>query len=160
MTPSWIEFDPAASGLPSERRHVLLLVSDAGRDGCPPTVAVGYLRIHSGGPFFVVPGVAHTKVSHWADCLGDDFYTPVVLNKHGQRWQLTNGKWGEVPPPSEVSGPGNTDPRCLSDTDLVDTLLSVYARSCTYGTRNLHDRWVELRAEVWRRLAYNPPDGG
>ena len=83
--------------LPPERRHVLVLVSDVGRDGCPPTCAVGYLRIWSSGPFFVVPGVAHTKVTHWADCLGNDFATPILLTERGERWQATNGKWGESP---------------------------------------------------------------
>lgn len=100
MKPNWIEFDPASPDLPPERRNVLVLVSDMGREGCPPTVAAAYLRIHSGGPFFVVPGVAHTRVTHYADCLGDDFATPVVLNKHGQQWQMTNGKWGVFEPAS------------------------------------------------------------
>ena len=94
MNPTWIEFDPKADGLPAERRHVLLLLAEQPDKGLPASCAVGYMRIHSHGPFFVIPGIGG-KVTHWADCLGDDFKTPILSTKSGQRWQLTNGKWGE-----------------------------------------------------------------
>jgi len=97
MTPNWIEYDRTGD-LPQERRKVLLMIgqrqSDQQKDahrrfGRPgiddpdfkdvaATVAIGYLRIHSDGPFFVVPGVPHkdNEITHWADCLGDDFTAP------------------------------------------------------------------------------------
>ncbi len=96
MKIDWIEYDRARK-LPQERRSVLLMIEkrqsdfqkeankNFGRPGDDPnfkdvaaTVAVGYLRIHSDGPFFVVPGVPHkdAEITHWADCLGDDFTAP------------------------------------------------------------------------------------
>jgi hypothetical protein len=54
---------------------------------------------------------------------------------------------------------GNTDPTEYDTKWLLDALLSVYARSCTYQTRHLHDRWVELRREVERRLGEQPGVG-
>ena len=75
--------------LPPERRKVLVAIagSDEGTPCGPgggllkydaPAVAVGYLRIHSDGPFFVVPGFGRKfRVTHWCDALGDDFNAPV-----------------------------------------------------------------------------------
>ena len=71
---NWIPFDKAGP-LPLERRCVLVKIdSDVNEVG---GVAVGYLRIHSDGPFFVcsaIPG--RWTVTHWCDCLGDDFVVP------------------------------------------------------------------------------------
>lgn len=53
---------------------------------------------------------------------------------------------------------GWTPPADFGGEELVGCLMEVYARSCTYGTRALHDRWVELRAELLRRLALPYPD--
>lgn len=96
MLIDWIPFDPASPNLPPERRHVLLMIAERQESsmGLPPSCAVGYLRIHSGGPFFVVPG-AGGRVTHYADCLGDDFCTPIIKTAGGDRFQMTNGKWGE-----------------------------------------------------------------
>jgi hypothetical protein len=45
----------------------------------------------------------------------------------------------------------------MSDADLVDVLLQVYARACNYKTKVLHDRWVECRGEVLKRLTARAP---
>lgn len=92
--------------LPTERRNVLVMIEQRQSDfqkqaykefGLPgiddpnfkdvsATVAVGYIRIHSNGPFFVVPGVPHKdeEITHWADCLGDDFAAPLWQGKQVQ----------------------------------------------------------------------------
>ena len=70
----WVEFDPLSPLLPPERRYVLVQVGE--REGQRPSVHVGWLRVHSDGPFFVVPG-GGGPVTHFCDCLGDDFYAPL-----------------------------------------------------------------------------------
>jgi hypothetical protein len=78
---NWIPFDAALfdrQPLPAERRRVLVVVPATPERGNAQTVAVGYLRYASGeadSPFFVVPGVGG-PVTHWCDCLGDDFEAP------------------------------------------------------------------------------------
>lgn len=77
----WIAFRRQGK-LPPERRSVLVQVAErpalfGGHGRLPPTVAVGYLRVHSDGPFWVVPGVGG-PVTHWCDCLGDDFHAPMI----------------------------------------------------------------------------------
>lgn len=84
----WKIFDGTYSKkLPKERKYVLVQMGpteplqgeSAGSYGLPPRVAVGYLRYSAGDkncPFFVVPGVAHTVVTHWCDCLGYNFAAP------------------------------------------------------------------------------------
>jgi hypothetical protein len=79
--------------LPPERRNVLLAIREAetvflpngnvDRHSHAAIVAVGYLRIHSAGPFWVVPGVPHQdeEITHWCDFLGDDFGAPVWKSK-------------------------------------------------------------------------------
>ena len=87
MKINWIPFDPDGS-LPPERKVVLVQLSQVRGFGVG-AVAVGYLRIHSGGPFFVTPGVKRTNyyfepeipceemdVTHWADIFGDEFEAP------------------------------------------------------------------------------------
>lgn len=94
----WIEYDRLGK-LPLERRSVLVMIAqrqseeskraheefggDQDFKDTAATVAVGYIRIHSDGPFFVVPGVPHKDedITHWADCLGDDFTAPLWLSK-------------------------------------------------------------------------------
>jgi hypothetical protein len=73
----WVPFDPDGE-LPDERRCVLVQVAGEEPTGHAAAVAVGYLRIHSGGPFFVIPGIGRVfTVTHWCDCLGDDFTAPL-----------------------------------------------------------------------------------
>lgn len=79
MKPIWKEFDKTRwrRKLPKERKLVLVCVA-AKEGGLPPAVAVGYLRFGGGqrdSPFFVIPGVGG-EVTHWADCLDDDFSAP------------------------------------------------------------------------------------
>lgn len=108
----WVEYNRQGK-LPLERRNVLVMIerrqsdeqkrahAEFGRAGIDDpdfkdtaaTVAVGYIRIHSGGPFFVVPGVPHKDedITHWADCLGDDFAAPLwssqqVCGKPRRQW--------------------------------------------------------------------------
>ena len=88
MTFDWIEYHKQGR-LPPERRSVLLAVrgadaeywdnGDINHPSHAAIVAVGYLRIHSGGPFWVIPGVPHQdhEVTHFCDCLGDNFAAPV-----------------------------------------------------------------------------------
>jgi len=89
----WIAFNKEAyphEELPLERRYVLVQIERD--DDLPPSVAVGYLRLWSDGPFFVVPGFArpsyHTLggcrpflVTHWCDSLGDNFGAPLWKGK-------------------------------------------------------------------------------
>jgi hypothetical protein len=94
MRPKWLLFDPnKRRNFPPERRMVLVITAEKPDDGLPSCVAIGYLRLHT-VPFFVVPGVGGT-VTHFADCLGDDFRTPLLTTISNQRWQMTNGEWGQ-----------------------------------------------------------------
>jgi hypothetical protein len=70
----WVPFANSVPGqrLPPERRLVLVQVVPRKAEGLPAAVAVGYVRIWSSGPFFVIPGVGG-EVTAWCDCLGDDF---------------------------------------------------------------------------------------
>lgn len=87
MKIEWIPFDPNGA-LPLERKAVLVQLSQV-QGFTVGAVAVGYLRVHSGGPFFVTPGVKRTNdyyepdipreemhVTHWADVFGEDFECP------------------------------------------------------------------------------------
>lgn len=66
-----------------ERRCVLVQIAEDISLGMPPSVAVGYLRKYAGGKFFVVPGFGRNfEVTHWCDCLGNNFYTPLWENKN------------------------------------------------------------------------------
>ena len=90
--------------LPPERRNVLLAVRAADAEyydngkvkyqSHAAIVAVGYLRIHSDGPFWVIPGVPHqdAEITHWCDCLGDRFSAPhwhfsQVIGKSKRQWR-------------------------------------------------------------------------
>lgn len=77
----WVEFKSEGQ-LPPERRYVLVQCAEQPEKGLPPCVAVGYLRIHSGGPFFTTPGISRGEVTHWCDCLGDDFTAPLWPGTH------------------------------------------------------------------------------
>lgn len=111
MKINWVKYEREGK-LPLERRSVLVMIEDRqsdfckqahkdfGRPGDDPsfkdtasTVAVGCIRIHSDGPFFVVPGVEHKdeQITHWADCLGDNFAAPLwkcrqVRGKPRRQW--------------------------------------------------------------------------
>jgi len=79
MKSTWKVFkDDTWRGQPKERRCVLLAIAD-GPNGQAAGTMVGYLRYASGDkscPYFVIPGAREGfKVTHWADCLGDDFYS-------------------------------------------------------------------------------------
>lgn len=85
MKPNWIRFLPG-NPLPPERRYVLLQLAGDERSDARPSVAVGWLKFAAGDltcPFFVVPNgpsradgrLCH--ITHWADCLGDDWYCPL-----------------------------------------------------------------------------------
>lgn len=98
MTPDWIavlaRFVDIGYGviatsyhdnkLPPERRMVLVQIGPT--DSEAPCVAVGYMKFAAGdgdSPGFIVPGARpHFVVTHWADCLGDDFTAPL--------WKMTN----------------------------------------------------------------------
>ena len=84
--PDWILYRKQGK-LPLERRSVLVMIRAAESEydgqkqiypGHAAIVAVGYIRVHSDGPFFVVPGVPHRdeEITHGADCLGDNFDAP------------------------------------------------------------------------------------
>lgn len=72
--------------LPPARRKVLCQIAAKPDEGMPPAVAVGYLKYAAGDPHspnFIVPGVGGPVVA-WCDCLGDDYYSPLV-NLEGNR---------------------------------------------------------------------------
>jgi hypothetical protein len=128
----WVKYRKQGK-LPLERRYVLVVIEsrqsddqkraykEFGRSGIDDpnfkdtsaTVAVGYIRVHSGGPFFVVPGVPHKdeEITHWADCLGDDFTAPawdsnqVVIGAPRRQW---NGE-RHINPVTTTERFGHTD---------------------------------------------------
>lgn len=81
----WYPFDKAKGSyqaLPPVKRMVLVVIA-CEYDTCGPCVAVGYLKYAAGdkqSPHFIHPGAPATnyryKVTHWNDCLGDDFKPP------------------------------------------------------------------------------------
>ena len=81
---NWIEFNPKSKDLPIERRCVLVQLSKYTDDygSYPASVCVGYLRKMS-DVFFVTIGIKQTgrTVTHYCDCLGDDFNAPGWANK-------------------------------------------------------------------------------
>ncbi|NQT33236.1 MAG: hypothetical protein HQ594_06165 [Candidatus Omnitrophica bacterium] len=79
MKIKWIKFNPLAVNLPKERRWVLVQIEGDNKLGMPPSVAVGYLRRYSGrNTFFVVPGFGRDfQITHWCDCLSNDFFAPL-----------------------------------------------------------------------------------
>ena len=84
MKPNWIPFDVLDGPLPQEKRYVLVQTVELqlGAFEDSPGVAVGYLRYDSeSNPYWIVPGGPHGKVTHWADCLGDDFEAPLWKGK-------------------------------------------------------------------------------
>jgi hypothetical protein len=78
----WKEFKGAETkGLPKTYRCVLVQAS--GTATIAPSVSVGYLKYAAGdkgSPYFLTGGVIRTediKITHWCDCLGDEFYAPL-----------------------------------------------------------------------------------
>ena len=65
--------------LPPARRYVLVQVKEKPKEGLPPAVAVGYMRLAAGdknSPVFTIPGVGGDVVA-WCDCLDDNFTAPL-----------------------------------------------------------------------------------
>lgn len=84
MADEWVAFDGSRRRLPYERRYVLVQIAGDDSLGMPPSVAVGYLRFASDDvtPYFVVPGFGRRfTVTHWNDCLGDQFAAPLWEGK-------------------------------------------------------------------------------
>ncbi len=89
----WCEFTGPADDLPPERKLVMVIVKEEPEEGLPPTLAVGYLRYSAGekdSPFFVIPGRGG-RVSHWLDCIPDDFATPEINTVRAEKWQMKQG---------------------------------------------------------------------
>jgi hypothetical protein len=93
----WKEFTDWRGELPTPKRHVLVAIAATEpepvdlkvslRSGtptlvssAPPGVMVGYMKFAAGDrdcPYFVIPGgPPGFRVTHWCDCLGDDFSAP------------------------------------------------------------------------------------
>jgi len=77
----WHPFDKA-KGYRQKRppiyRLVLVATAPQPDKGYPAGVAVGYRKNAAGDkscPYFVIPGIGG-EVTHWCDCLGDEFKTP------------------------------------------------------------------------------------
>lgn len=85
----WYPFDSTKGSRqkrPPLYRLVLVCTAEQPEKGLPPGVAVGYRKDIAGdkqSPFFVIPGVGG-EVTHWCDCLGDDFDAPVWSMKNEQ----------------------------------------------------------------------------
>jgi len=91
--PNWHEFHGPSHELPPERKLVMVIVKEEPEKGLPPTLAVGYLRYAAGdkqSPYFVVPGRGG-HVSHWLDCIAEDFATPKIETHHRETWQMIQG---------------------------------------------------------------------
>ena len=86
----WIEWKDGCP-LPEERRFILWQIDKRTVDNMemPPAVGVGYMRVWSCGPWFVIPGMGGKfVVNHYCDCLGDDFNAPL--------WGVGNKPKGET----------------------------------------------------------------
>jgi hypothetical protein len=71
---------------PPLRRVMLLQIEADPNSGVPACVVAGYLKRWSeGGIYHVIPGVdlgnTQRNVTHYSDCLGDDFQCPLWENK-------------------------------------------------------------------------------
>ena len=71
---NWIEFNENSNTLPPERK-MCLVCFEPGNEvlGQVNGVCAGYLRYYSGGPFWVTHGVSRGRITHYADCLPEDF---------------------------------------------------------------------------------------
>lgn len=89
---NWIPFsesDQDRQPLPPERRYVLVqtMPRDPYNELTRPAIAVGYMKFGAGcedSPYFVVPSVGG-EVSHWCNCLGDDFCAPGWAGKQSTK---------------------------------------------------------------------------
>ena len=84
----WHEFP--GNKLPPGRRDVLVQLAAEENLGLPPAVVVGYLRDAAGckdSPQFITPGVGGRLriITHWCDCLGDEFNAPLWKNTNNTR---------------------------------------------------------------------------
>ena len=82
----WTKFNPRAVKLPPERRYVLVQIEADKDTGMPSSIVVGYLRKWSEKReyYFVTPGFqgrGYRKITHWSDCLGNDFEAPLWAGK-------------------------------------------------------------------------------
>jgi hypothetical protein len=94
----WYPFDETRGlkqKLPLPNRYVLLQIAEDDLMGMPARVVVGYRKDHADRiktPYFVHPGCNfktdqerggyyRSKITHWSDCLGDDFYAPLWAGK-------------------------------------------------------------------------------
>lgn len=106
MKYDWIPFRPGEL-LPAERRFVLVQIDKNDSKGMPPSVAVGFLRYASGDkscPYFVIPGHgrASDPITHWCDCLGNEFCAPgwlatraIMQGRHRKRRWREAGEAGQ-----------------------------------------------------------------
>ncbi len=74
-------------------RIVLLCIESDEDSGLPGSVIVGYCKNYSDGPFYIMPGVGRRerKITHFCDCLGNDF--------HAECWD--NKTMNQLDPPKE-----------------------------------------------------------
>lgn len=96
----WIKFNPMGVNLPKNKRYVLVQLDEVKELGSPPSVCVGYVlrqtptldSMNRRVAEFILPGLAIARpsgvkpmimrtVTHWCDCLGDDFKAPLWKGK-------------------------------------------------------------------------------
>lgn len=87
----WFE---VSKKLPKEKRLVLVQLSENREKGMRPSVVAGYLKYAAGDrscPYFVTIGcLQHSEkdlcvVTHWNDCLGDNFKAPLWENTFNKK---------------------------------------------------------------------------
>lgn len=141
--PSWIAL---GESWPAERRCVLVQIAPSDK-GDAPAVGVGYMRSQSNGPFFVVPG-ARTGfvVTHWADCLGDDFHAR-------PNWQMPGQPKGVVGPAPTATEAGKREPvreRAVSERAKAFREAQLFAASVAglYGGGHRILGWLDAHTDA------------
>jgi len=65
---------------PPIKKLVLIAIEEAGAEGLPACVVLGYFKVYSEGSYYRVhPGAnigVNRATTHWCDCLPDKFTTP------------------------------------------------------------------------------------
>jgi len=80
MSIKFRRFNPRSPGLPKKYRLCLVRIAAKEAEGLPVAIAVGYIKRGCQGAYWVIPGVGG-DVTHYADCLGDDFPDRMMWEK-------------------------------------------------------------------------------
>ncbi len=71
MEVKWRKFNPHGPN-PQHYRMCLVAIAERADEGLPSAMAVGYTKRSGNLTYWIIPGVGG-DVTHYSDCLGDDF---------------------------------------------------------------------------------------